>query len=346
MPRSWRWSRGWMPRQIIACRRDCSQRWRPSADEWSGGSYRIAWTVMRLAELGNRRVAVWGFGREGRAALAALCERLPAQRFTLFCRPAEVEAARAFDAALEVVDGEPDAAALGQFEIVVKSPGISAYEPALLAAQAQGTRFTSGTALWFGENPNARVIAVTGTKGKSTTTALIAHLARSLGVRTALAGNIGLPLLDLDGRCADVWAIELSSFQTGEAGPVELGVIVSLGEEHLDWHGTRERYVADKLKLAEVSRTLLVDARAPLARRGRGRLPRRRADRRGTRAAAARRTQRTQRLRGAGRGRTARLRCTCRGRVAAYFQAAAAPPDVAGHARRHRMDRRFDQHHA
>src|SRR5574337_1411589 len=219
---------------------------------------------MRLAELGNRRVAVWCFGREGRAALAALRERLPAQRFTLFCRPAEVEAARAFDAALEVVDGEPDAAALGQFEIVVKSPGISAYEPALLAAQAQGTRFTSGTALWFGENPNARVIAVTGTKGKSTTTALIAHLARSLGVRTALAGNIGLPLLDLDGRCADVWGIELSRFQTGEAGPVELGVIVSLGEEHLDWHGTRERYVADKLKLAGVSRTLLVDARTPL----------------------------------------------------------------------------------
>src|SRR5574337_1179566 len=60
---------------------------------------------MRLAELGNRRVAVWGFGREGRAALGALRERLPAQRFTLFCRPAEVEAARAFDAALEVVDG-------------------------------------------------------------------------------------------------------------------------------------------------------------------------------------------------------------------------------------------------
>src|SRR5574337_2029102 len=219
---------------------------------------------MRLAELGNRRVAVWCFGREGRAALAALRERLPAQRFTLFCRPAEVEAARAFDAALEVVDGEPDAAALGQFEIVVKSPGISAYEPALLAAQAQGTRFTSGTALWFGENPNARVIAVTGTKGKSTTSALIAHLARSLGVRTALAGNIGLPLLELRGQQANLWVIELSSFQTGEAGPVELGVIVSLGEEHLDWHGTRERYVADKLKLAGGSRTLLVDARTPL----------------------------------------------------------------------------------
>jgi len=146
---------------------------------------------------------------------------------------------------------------------VVKSPGISAYKPALLAAQAQGTQFTSGTALWFGEQPDARVIAVTGTKGKSTTSALIAHLARSLGVRTALAGNIGLPLLELLGQQAELWVIELSSFQTGEAGPLELGVITSLYEEHLDWHGSRERYVADKLKLADASRRLLVNALQP-----------------------------------------------------------------------------------
>ncbi len=215
---------------------------------------------MRIAELDNRRVAVWGFGREGRAALAALRERLPARRFTLFCQPAEVEAARAFDAALDVTGSEPDAAALGRFDIVVKSPGIPAYKPALLAARAQGTHFTSGTALWFGENPAARVVAVTGTKGKSTTSALIAHLARGLGVRTALAGNIGLPLLELRGQRADLWVIELSSFQTGEAGPVELGVVTSLYEEHLDWHGSREQYVIDKLKLAEVSRRLLVNS--------------------------------------------------------------------------------------
>jgi UDP-N-acetylmuramoylalanine--D-glutamate ligase len=158
----------------------------------------------------------------------------------------------------------PDADALSSHDVVIKSPGISAYKPGILAARERGTRFTSGTALWFGENPDARVVAVTGTKGKSTTTALIAHLARGLGVRTALAGNIGLPLLDLDNQHADLWAIELSSFQTGEAGPLELGVVVSLAEEHLDWHGSRERYVADKLKLADVSRTLLVDAGSPL----------------------------------------------------------------------------------
>ncbi|KZC37779.1 MULTISPECIES: UDP-N-acetylmuramoyl-L-alanine--D-glutamate ligase [Rhodanobacter] len=218
---------------------------------------------MRIAELADRRVAIWGFGREGHAVIKALRAYLPAQTLTLFCNAAEVEAARAFDPALDIVAGEPDAATLSRFDVVVKSPGISAYKPALLAAQAQGTRFTSGTALWFGENPDARVIAVTGTKGKSTTSALIAHLARALGVRTALAGNIGLPLLELLDQRAELWVIELSSFQTGEAGPLELGVVTSLYEEHLDWHGSRERYVADKLKLADASRTLLVNGLQP-----------------------------------------------------------------------------------
>ncbi len=214
---------------------------------------------MRIAELTGRRVAVWGFGREGRAVLHALRARLPEQRITLLCSAAEAEAAHAFDPALELLIGEPDAAALGAFDVVVKSPGISAYKPALLEAQARGTQFTSGTALWFAENPDARVIGVTGTKGKSTTSALIAHLARALGVRTALAGNIGLPLLQLLGQQAELWVLELSSFQTGDAGPMELGVVTSLYEEHLDWHGTLERYITDKLKLAAASRRLLVN---------------------------------------------------------------------------------------
>jgi UDP-N-acetylmuramoylalanine--D-glutamate ligase len=214
---------------------------------------------MRIADLAGQRVAIWGFGREGRAAIAALRKRLPQLPLTLFCGAAEVAAAQAFDPALAVRGEEPDAVALGGFDVVVKSPGISAYKPALLGARDSGTRFTSGTALWFAEHPQASVVAVTGTKGKSTTTALITHLARALGVRTALAGNIGLPLLELLDAQAELWAVELSSFQTGEAGPLPLGVVTSLYEEHLDWHGSRERYVTDKLKLASVAGTLLVN---------------------------------------------------------------------------------------
>jgi UDP-N-acetylmuramoylalanine--D-glutamate ligase len=217
---------------------------------------------MRIADLAKRRVAVWGFGREGRAALAALQARLPDSTFKVFCNDAEAEGVR--DAA-HAVTTRPDAAALSAFDVVVKSPGISAYRPEIIEAQHNGTQFTSGTALWFAEHPEARVIAVTGTKGKSTVTALIAHLLRALGRRTALAGNIGLPLLELLDPPAlpEWWVVELSSFQTRAAPRVEIGVVNNLYEEHLDWHGTRERYAADKLALADAARMLVVNALQP-----------------------------------------------------------------------------------
>src|SRR5690625_4875741 len=215
---------------------------------------------MKFATLEGKRVAVWGYGREGRAALAALCRHLPDQSPTLFCHAADM-AGTTPDAGIEVRTDAPDAEALAAFDFVIKSPGISIYKPEIIAARAHGTVFTSGTALWFGENPDARVIGITGTKGKSTTAAMTAHLARALGVRTALAGNIGMPLLDLDGQQADLWIVELSSFQTGEAGPLAVGVVLNLYEEHLDWHGSRGRYFDDKLKLADAAHTLVVEAR-------------------------------------------------------------------------------------
>lgn len=237
---------------------------------------------MRFAELEHADVAVWGYGREGRSVLAALRRRYPDKPLTLYCKPDEAAVVhQRGDANLRTIDVAPDADALSAHDVVIKSPGISIYKPEVLAARESGVRFTSGTALWFGENVSgksrdARVVGITGTKGKSTTTALIAHLARALRVRTALAGNIGLPLLDLDGQGADLWAVELSSFQTGEAGPLELGVVVSLGEEHLDWHGSVDNYIRDKLKLADVSRMLLVDAETPLLMQRTAAHPRRR----------------------------------------------------------------------
>ncbi len=213
---------------------------------------------MRIADLAGRRVAVWGYGREGKAALAALRVRLPTLRPTLFCNEVEARAISGLDS----VATPPTGADLAAFDVVIKSPGISAYKPEILEAQHNGTRFTSGTALWFAEHPEARVIAVTGTKGKSTVTTLIAHLLRALGRRVALAGNIGLPLLELldSEQAPDWWVVELSSFQTREAANVEVAVINNVYEEHLDWHGTRERYADDKLALAAQARTLVGNA--------------------------------------------------------------------------------------
>jgi len=218
---------------------------------------------MRIADLAGQRVAIWGYGREGRAAVAALARRLPGLRPTLFCSDDEKSLAETTGTDLRIVTTAPQAADLATFDVVIKSPGISAYRPEILDARRNGTRFTSATALWFAEHPEARTIAVTGSKGKSTTTALIAHLLRGLGHRVALAGNIGMPVLELlDPRVSpDWWVIELSSFQTRDTSHVDVGVITNLDEEHLDWHGDRDRYAADKLALADAATVLVINAR-------------------------------------------------------------------------------------
>ncbi|MGY0650555.1 UDP-N-acetylmuramoyl-L-alanine--D-glutamate ligase [Luteimonas sp. A537] len=213
---------------------------------------------MRISQLEGRRVALWGWGREGRAAYRALRAGLPAQALTLFCGAGEAASADALGDGLLAAEAEASAGRLSAFDVVVKSPGISPYRPEAMVAAHAGTAFIGGTALWFGAQAEAGGVArgvacVTGTKGKSTTTALLAHLLRAGGVRTALAGNIGLPLLELLDDRADAWAIELSSYQTGDvaAGGVrpDVAVVTNIFPEHLDWHGSEDRYIEDKLAL-------------------------------------------------------------------------------------------------
>ncbi len=205
---------------------------------------------MRLAELEGRRVAIWGAGREGRAAWRWLADRLPL-RPAVVCPAAEAETARAFAVGAEVIAGEAGVEALRGFDVVVKSPGISPYRSPAPEAEAAGVRFTSGTALWFAAHPGARTIAITGTKGKSSTTAMVAHLLRAAGRSVVLAGNIGLPLLEApDAAVPDWWVMEVSSFQARDLGGVpEIAAVLNLHPEHLDWHGTVECYYRDKMRL-------------------------------------------------------------------------------------------------
>ena len=218
--------------------------------------------ALRFADLAGRRVALWGWGREGRAACSALRSRLPGQSLTVFCSEAEaVEVAALGDPLLQVehdVTGER----LGAFDVVVKSPGISPYGPEARQATSFGTRFIGGTGLWFGERAGdgtmSRTLCVTGTKGKSTTCSLLAHLLRAAGLRTALAGNIGLPLLELLDASAQAWAIELSSYQTRDVAASgarpDVAIVTNLHPEHLDWHGSQQRYREDKLALVTEAR--------------------------------------------------------------------------------------------
>ncbi|MBJ6982575.1 UDP-N-acetylmuramoyl-L-alanine--D-glutamate ligase [Luteimonas sp. MC1572] len=218
---------------------------------------------MRISQLDGRRVALWGWGREGRAAYQALRGRLPGLALTLFCEAPEVAAATAPGDPLLAVETDASAGRLASFDVVVKSPGISPYRPEALVAAHAGTAFIGGTTLWFGEQAGASGIArgvacVTGTKGKSTTTALLAHLLRAGGTRTALAGNIGVPLLELLDARADAWAVELSSYQTRDVAASgvrpDVAVVTNLFPEHLDWHGSEDRYIEDKLTLVMQAR--------------------------------------------------------------------------------------------
>ncbi|MDB5649781.1 MAG: UDP-N-acetylmuramoyl-L-alanine--D-glutamate ligase [Hyphomicrobiales bacterium] len=192
-----------------------------------------------------KSAAIWGFGREGRAAYDHLAARRPDLVLTILD-----------DAALtDVPDGASvltgadatEALRAGQFGLVVKSPGISFYRDEIAQARAKGTVFTSITNLWFDEYPNARTVVVTGTKGKSTTSRLIHHLLTQGGLDVRLLGNVGVPALgQTPGR--DWTVLELSSYQLAdfEHAP-DIAVLTNLYPEHAPWHGGVEPYYRDKL---------------------------------------------------------------------------------------------------
>ena len=158
------------------------------------------------------------------------------------------------------------AAAIDGFEVVVKSPGISLYDPLVVRARANGVRFTSLLNLWFADAPTCRTICVTGTKGKSTTTALIAHILRGVGWNAVAAGNIGVPVTELPRDGLDAAVIEVSSYQAADFdGQCDIAVLTSLHQEHLDWHGSVAAYRRDKLNLLRHARHALIERDAVAA---------------------------------------------------------------------------------
>ncbi|SEH08430.1 UDP-N-acetylmuramoyl-L-alanine--D-glutamate ligase [Candidatus Venteria ishoeyi] len=205
---------------------------------------------MKIQSLAHKKVAIYGYGREGQSILRAIRQQLPSQPLVILNDTDLVDTPDVPDKT-EVYIGKAIAKQLKVMDVVIKSPGIPAYKPEILAAKAQGVAFTSATQLWFDEHPQAQVICVTGTKGKSTTSSLIAHLLRAKGVPVALGGNIGTPLFDLpEIPQSGYWVLELSSYQTHDLAikPI-LNVLLNLFPEHLDWHGNIERYFRDKLHL-------------------------------------------------------------------------------------------------
>ncbi len=228
---------------------------------------------MTLEELCTLRVAVWGLGREGRAMIGLLAERgvvpllIDDHPGSIDDHPGAVASASTRAAGRPV--HAPGQVEWRDVDVVVRSPGVSRYRPELVDAEAAGVVITTAMALWLEDFADARVVAVTGTKGKSTTATLAASILEEDGLEVALIGNIGVPVTEMYGRPpVDAYVVEVSSYQAADV-TVSPGVCVvtSLAPDHLDWHGGVEEYYRDKLRLVEAGPpgALAVNAGSPEA---------------------------------------------------------------------------------
>jgi UDP-N-acetylmuramoylalanine--D-glutamate ligase len=199
----------------------------------------ISWS-----DLAGSAVGLWGLGVEGGANL----RRLRAEGVT----PTLVDddpGGPELDGLAVLGAARGGLEALARCEVVVKTPGISRYRPDVVALEAAGVAVVGGLGLWMQEVDRSRVVCITGTKGKSTTTAIVGHLLGALGHRCLVAGNIGRPPYDPEvGDDYDFFAIETSSFQaTDLAASPPVVAVTALHPDHLDWHGDVDTYYRDKL---------------------------------------------------------------------------------------------------
>jgi len=224
---------------------------------------------VHFSDLEGSSVGVWGAGREIRSFASQLERRLPSAQITVIAfdsQPANSEVETiAEDARVVVGDGVVEE--LGKCDVIVRSPGVSIHRPEIEKLRDLDIPIATATGLWLAERGGRGVIGITGTKGKSTTAALAHHLALTSGRTTALAGNIGVPALDLlDREPVDLVFLELSSYQIADlaTGP-ELAVITNLYREHLNWHLTEQAYREEKLRLFSLPGVgaAVVNARQP-----------------------------------------------------------------------------------
>ena len=137
-------------------------------------------------------------------------------------------------------------------DLVVPSPLVRPSHPAIVSARAAGVPVRSEIDV-AAERATVPIVAVTGTNGKTTVTSMIEAMLVASGVRAVAAGNIGRPLIEAVGDDADVVVAEVSSFQlefTGQRFRPRVAVLLAVTPDHLDWHGSFERYAGAKARIA------------------------------------------------------------------------------------------------
>ena len=203
----------------------------------------------------EREVAVLGLGKSGTAAARLLRSRSvrvyasdAGSSPTVEANAAELRAIGAF-----VDTGTHDLARIARASRVVASPGIDPQNPPIATAIEAGVPLVSEIEIALESLSDSQIIAVTGTNGKTTTTALIGHLLRGLGVDAVDAGNIGTPLSEiaLREKHPEWIALEMSSFQLHDTPGLkpEVGVLTNLSPDHLDRYRSTEEYYSDKARL-------------------------------------------------------------------------------------------------
>jgi UDP-N-acetylmuramoylalanine--D-glutamate ligase len=212
----------------------------------------------------GKRVALFGLGGSGLITAQALV----AGGATVLCwddNEAQREKARA--QGLSVVDLA--AADWAGVDALLLTPGAPLTHPAphwtVGRAHAAGAEVIGDVEVFARERravaPKSPFVAITGTNGKSTTTALTAHLFRALGRDAQMGGNIGVPVLKLAPPSAErVHVVECSTFQIDLAPTLDpsVGVLLNLAPDHIDRHGTMEGYAAIKERLAAASDRVVI----------------------------------------------------------------------------------------
>ncbi|MGH3441479.1 MAG: UDP-N-acetylmuramoyl-L-alanine--D-glutamate ligase, partial [Nitriliruptorales bacterium] len=198
-----------------------------------------------------RRALVVGLGRSGLAAVRALV----AADVDVVAIEADEDVARAADLpdGVELETGAAgDAQVDATVDLMVPSPGVPESAPLLQQALTRGVTVWSEPELGWRLAPR-RVVGVTGTNGKTTVTELVTAMLRASGLAAAACGNIGAAFTEVATTAPDdtILVAELSSFQLRfcERLRPEVGVLVNLAPDHLDWHGDLAAYEAAKARL-------------------------------------------------------------------------------------------------
>jgi len=226
----------------------------------------------------QQRIGVLGLGDTGFSALRWLRHMgADVVMFDSRLHPAGQDRLHAEFPEVECHLGPFNHALLSSMDLIVASPGVSLNEPVIAQLMAQGKHVVGDVELFARfRAPYAKVIAITGSNGKTTVTSLVGEICKQAGLNTIVAGNIGLPVLDtLQMTAPDVYVLELSSFQLEGIHQLQIdaATILNLSEDHMDRYDGMEGYAQAKARIYQHARIAVVNRDDPASAALAGQLP-------------------------------------------------------------------------